>query len=54
MWNDIVVCDVWGVIVPRKSIGLAVSNWLRGPGVEGFRLLHTGFPLNGAVLAVIT
>lgn len=49
-WNNIIVCDIWGVSVPWKSIG-NISHRCRNRDEEGDVMLPTGYPSNRALFA---
>lgn len=49
VWKNVVVCDVWGVTVPWKSVVTAVSYQFRGIGRDCFVMLPTSYPINRAL-----
>lgn len=55
MWNNAIVCDVWGINVSWKDIRAAVScrTHIQLKGEKGFTMLPTGFPSNCAVFAIV-
>lgn len=47
-WNNVLVCDVWGVKVPWKIIGSVVARHFRAEDKVEFVMLPVGLPTNCA------
>lgn len=48
--NNMLICDIWGILVPWKSIGTVLSKKFRNHGEKEFLMKPMGLPANGLFL----